>query len=209
MTETQPVTLAAMEGLFHTAQGAPIALIGQPDTDKMQLDNPLTVPYALSFLTFRRWSAEVRGLDAFPRDTWPDNIPLLYFSYHIMVGLGTILAAVMALSVWLLIRGRLYTTRPALWLLLFMTPFPYIATTAGWMTAELGRQPWLIYGVMRTAAGLSPRVSSGSGLFTLLGFLGLYMVLGILFLFLVRREIEHGPEAVAEIQIEEPVERSA
>jgi len=209
VTETQPVTLAAMEGLFHTAQGAPIALIGQPDTDKMQLDNPLTVPYALSFLTFRRWSAEVRGLDAFPRDTWPDNIPLLYFSYHIMVGLGTILAAVMALSVWLLIRGRLYTTRPALWLLLFMTPFPYIATTAGWMTAELGRQPWLIYGVMRTAAGLSPRVSSGSGLFTLLGFLGLYMVLGILFLFLVRREIEHGPEAVAEIQIEEPVERSA
>lgn len=209
MTETQPVTLAAMEGLFHTAQGAPIALIGQPDTDKMQLDNPLTVPYALSFLTFRRWSAEVRGLDSFPRDTWPDNIPLLYFSYHIMVGLGTILAAVMALSVWLLIRGRLYTTRPALWLLLFMTPFPYIATTAGWMTAELGRQPWLIYGVMRTAAGLSPRVSSGSGLFTLLGFLGLYMVLGILFLFLVRREIEHGPEAVAEIQIEEPVERSA
>ncbi len=198
-----------MEGLFHTAQGAPIALIGQPDTDKMQLDNPLTVPYALSFLTFRRWSAEVRGLDSFPRDTWPDNIPLLYFSYHIMVGLGTILAAVMALSVWLLIRGRLYTTRPALWLLLFMTPFPYIATTAGWMTAELGRQPWLIYGVMRTAAGLSPRVSSGSGLFTLLGFLGLYMVLGILFLFLVRREIEHGPEAVAEIQIEEPVERSA
>ncbi len=75
-----------------------------------------------------------------------------------------------------------------------MAPFPYIATTAGWMTAELGRQPWLIYGVMRTAAGISPRVSSGSGLFTLLGFMGLYTVLGILFLFLVHEEIEHGPE---------------
>jgi len=194
VTENQPVTLAAMEGLFQTIQGAPVALVGQPDTDRMQLDNPITVPYALSFLTFRRWSAEVRGLDAFPKDTWPDNIPLLYYSYHIMVGLGTILAAVMALSVWLLARGRLYASRAALWLLLFMTPFPYIATTAGWMTAELGRQPWLIYGLMRTASGISPHVSSGNGLFTLLGFMGLYMVLGILFLFLVWHEIEQGPE---------------
>ena len=194
VTENQPVTLAAMEGLFQTAQGASIALVGQPDTDRMQLDNPITVPYVLSFLTFRRWSAEVRGLDAFPKDAWPDSIPLLYYSYHIMVGLGTILVAVMALSAWLLARGRLYANRAALWLLLFMTPFPYIATTAGWMTAELGRQPWLIYGLMRTAAGLSPHVSSGNGLFTLLGFMGLYMVLGILFLFLVWHEIEQGPE---------------
>jgi cytochrome d ubiquinol oxidase subunit I len=194
VTENQPVTLAAMEGLFQTVHGAPIALVGQPDTDRMQLDNPITVPYALSFLTFRRWSAEVRGLDAFPKDTWPDNIPLLYYSYHIMVGLGTILAAVMALSVWLLARGRLYANRAVLWLLLFTAPFPYIATTAGWMTAELGRQPWLIYGLMRTASGLSPHVSSGNGLFTLLGFMGLYMVLGILFLFLVWHEIEQGPE---------------
>jgi cytochrome d ubiquinol oxidase subunit I len=194
VTENQPVTLAAMEGLFHTVEGAPIALVGQPDTDRMQLDNPITVPYVLSFLTFRRWSAEVRGLDAFPKDAWPDSIPLLYYSYHIMVGLGTILVAVMALSVWLLARGRLYANRAVLWLLLFMTPFPYIATTAGWMTAELGRQPWLIYGLMRTAAGLSPHVSSGNGLFTLLGFMGLYMVLGILFLFLVWHEVEQGPE---------------
>jgi len=195
VTEYQPVTLAAMEGLFQTVQGAPVALVGQPDTDKMQLDNPITVPHVLSFLTFERWNSEVKGLDAFPKDSWPDNIPLLYYSYHIMVGLGTILLAVMALSAWLLARGRLYTNRAALWLLLLMTPFPYIATTAGWMTAELGRQPWLIYGVMRTAAGLSPHVSSGNGLFTLIGFMGLYSLLGILFLFLVWHEIEQGPEA--------------
>jgi cytochrome d ubiquinol oxidase subunit I len=197
VTEYQPATLAAMEGLFQTVQGAPIVLVGQPDTEKMQLDNPITVPNALSFLTYQRWTAEVKGLNEFPRADWPDNIPLLYFSYHIMVGLGTILLAVMAISVLLLARGRLYTNRPALWLLLLMTPFPYIATTAGWMTAELGRQPWIIYGVMRTAAGLSPQVSSGNGLFTLLGFMGLYMVLGILFLFLVWQEIEHGPVAPA------------
>jgi cytochrome d ubiquinol oxidase subunit I len=123
--------------------------------DKLQLDNPITVPNVLSFLTYQRWTAEVKGLNEFPRDYWPDNIPLLYFAYHIMVGLGTILLAVMAISAFLLARGRLFANRPALWLLLIMTPFPYIATTAGWMTAALGRQPWLIYGVMRTAAGVS------------------------------------------------------
>jgi cytochrome d ubiquinol oxidase subunit I len=135
----------------------------------------------------------VKGLRDFPRDTWPDNIPLLYFAYHIMVGLGTILIAVMVLSAFLLWRGLLYTARPMLWVLMLFVPFPYIATTAGWITAEVGRQPWLIYGVMRTAAGVSPRVSAGNGLFTLLGFMGLYLVLGILFLWLVWREIDHGP----------------
>jgi cytochrome d ubiquinol oxidase subunit I len=88
VTEYQPTTLAAMEGLFQTTQGAPIFLVGQPDTEKLQLDNPITVPNALSFLTYRRWTAEVKGLDAFPKDVWPDNIPLLYFAYHIMVGLA-------------------------------------------------------------------------------------------------------------------------
>jgi cytochrome d ubiquinol oxidase subunit I len=73
-------------------------------------------------------------------------------------------------------------------------PFPYIANTAGWMTAELGRQPWLIYGMMRTAAGVSPTVSAGNALFTLIGFMGVYLVLGILFIFLVYRELEQGPE---------------
>jgi len=191
----QPVTLAAMEGLFQTAQGAPLALIGQPDTDKMQLDNPLIIPRALSFLTYERWGAEVKGLDAFPRELWPDNIPLLYFAYHIMVGLGTIFIAVTTVAMAGLLRRRLYDTRWLLWLLMLLFPFPYIATTAGWITAEVGRQPWLVYGLMRTAEGTSARVSAGNGLFTLIGFMGMYLLLGILFLFLVYREIEHGPES--------------
>ncbi|SPE41981.1 Cytochrome bd ubiquinol oxidase, subunit I [Candidatus Sulfopaludibacter sp. SbA3] len=194
----QPATLAAMEGLFHTEEGAPLALIGQPDVEKRRLDNPLTVPNALSFLTYKRWHAEVRGLDAFPADRWPDNIPLLYYSYHIMVGLGTIFIGAMALASLALWRGTLYRTRPLLWMLMLMLPFPYIATTFGWITTEMGRQPWLIYGLMRTAAGSSPRVSAGNTLFTLLGFMGIYAILAILFLFLVYREIEEGPEAVAE-----------
>jgi cytochrome d ubiquinol oxidase subunit I len=110
-----------------------------------------------------------------------------------MVGLGTLLIALMLLSLWSLWRGTLFANKPLLWALLLALPFPYIATTAGWMTAELGRQPWLIYGVMRTADGISPRVSAANGLFTLMGFMGLYLVLGILFLFLVHSEIDHGP----------------
>jgi cytochrome d ubiquinol oxidase subunit I len=182
-----------MEGLFDTAQGASIALVGQPDMDRLSLDNPITVPNVLSFLTYKQWDAEVKGLKAFPQDTWPDNIPLLYYSYHIMVGLGTFMVAIMALAAFFLWRGRLHSIPLLLWALMLSIPFPYIATIFGWMTAELGRQPWVIYGLMRTIDGVSPRVSAGNGLFTLLGFMGMYMVLGILFLFMVAREISHGP----------------
>jgi cytochrome d ubiquinol oxidase subunit I len=190
----QPVTLAAMEGLFNAENGAPLVLIGQPDTERGRLDNAITIPKMLSFLTYQRWEAEIKGLNDYPRDQWPDNIPLLYFSYHIMVGLGTLLIAVTVMSALLLTLGRLYRNRAMLWILMLALPFPYIATTAGWMTAEIGRQPWLIYGLMRTSEGTSSRVSAGSGVFTLLGFMGLYALLGVLFLFLIWREIEHGPE---------------
>jgi cytochrome d ubiquinol oxidase subunit I len=190
----QPPTLAAMEGLFDTEDGAPLAILGQPDLERRRLDNPLVVPKALSFLTWQRWNARVRGLNSFPPDRLPDNIPLLYYAYHIMVGLGTILIGVMALAALALWRGALYSSRPLLWTLMLMAPFPYIATTAGWITAEVGRQPWLIYGLMRTSMGFSSHVSPGNTLFTLIGFMGIYTVLAILFLFLVRREIEEGPE---------------
>lgn len=192
----QPAALAAMEGLFETQTAAPTAILGQPDVERRRLDNPFTIPGALSIITYKHWGAEVKGLDAFPRDTWPDNIPLLFYSFHIMVGLGTIFIAVMAVSVFRLWRGTLFGSKLHLWILMLLLPFPYIANTAGWMTAELGRQPWLIYGLMRTADGASLQVSSGNALFTLLGFMGMYAVLSILFLFLVYREIEHGPEQV-------------
>jgi len=189
----QPATLAAMEGLFQTVEGAPMALIGQPDVERMKLDNPILVPRALSFVTYQRWKAEVRGLDSFPRDQWPEHVALLYFSYHVMVGLGTIFIAVMALSAWLLWRGRLFTTRSILWALMMSAPFPFIANTAGWTTAELGRQPWLVYGLVRTSQGSSPLVSAGNTLFTLIGFMGMYTVLSILYLFLMYRELDRGP----------------
>jgi cytochrome d ubiquinol oxidase subunit I len=191
----QPVTLAAMEGLFRTQQGAPLVLIGQPDLERMRLDNPIEVPRLLSFLTYQRWGAEVRGLDAFPREQWPENIPLLYYAYHVMVGLGTLFIATLGLAALLWWRGRLHACRPMLWVLMLALPFPYIANTAGWLTAELGRQPWLVYGLMRTAEGASPQVSAGNALFTLIGFFGMYSILSILGLLLVVRLVARGPEA--------------
>jgi len=192
--EHQPVTFAGMEGLFETKEGAELMLIGQPDMEKLRIDNPLYVPKLLSFMTHFRWTAEVKGLQAFPRDQWPTNIPLLYYSYHIMVGLGTIFITIMLLSAFLLWRKRLYQSRWMLWILMLAFPFPYIANTAGWMTAELGRQPWLVYGLLKTGDGVSPTVSAGNGLFTLLGFMGMYFVIGVLFLLLVIKKLNQGPE---------------
>ncbi|GJL69941.1 MAG: cytochrome ubiquinol oxidase subunit I [Nitrospirales bacterium] len=193
--EHQPVKGAAFEGLFKTERGADMVLIGQPNIETMTIDNPLVVPDALSIVLFDELYAEVKGLDAFPRAEWPDNVALLYYAYHVMAGLGTILVSVMGLALLWLWRGRLFTANWLLWLLMLAAPFPYLATTAGWMTAELGRQPWLVYGLLRTADGVSPLVHSGNALFTLLGYLGIYLVLGLLFLFLIADIIGHGPES--------------
>jgi cytochrome d ubiquinol oxidase subunit I len=193
VADHQPVTLAALEGLFESGPGAPLVIVGQPDMERRRLDNPLEIPRALSFLTYRRWMAHVEGLDAFPPSEWPSSVPLVYYAYHIMVGLGTFFIAIQLGAAYLLWRGRLYASRGMLWILLLAIPFPYIANTAGWVAAEAGRQPWLVYGVLRTAQGPSLHVSSGNALFTLLGFAGTYAALAVVFLFLVAREIAHGP----------------
>lgn len=189
----QPAAMAAMEGLFKSETGAGIVLMGQPNEETGEIDNPIVVNNVLSFLIYGTVKAEVQGLDRFPRDQWPSALPLLFYAYHIMAGLGTYFVLLMVIAAFLLWRGRLYTTRSLLWLLLISFPLPYIANTAGWMTAEIGRQPWLIYGLMRTSEGYSNTVSAGNGLFTLIGFMGLYALLGLLFTVLVYREISRGP----------------
>lgn len=191
----QPATFAAMEGIFETEKGgSEIVLIGQPDMVNKKLDNKIAVPYILSFLTYQRWDAEIKGLNNFDESIHPTNVPGLYYAYHIMAGLGTIFIGIMLLASFLLWRNKLFQTKWLLWILMFMIPFPYIANTAGWYTAELGRQPWLVYNLMRMVDGVSPTVSSGNTLFTLLGFVGLYLLLGLLFLLLVFKIIRKGPE---------------
>ena len=196
----QPVTFAAMEGIFETEdKGSEIILIGQPDTENKKLDNKIAVPNVLSFLTYQRWDAQIKGLNEFDESVHPTNIPGLYYSYHIMVGLGTIFIGLMLIASIQLFRKKLYKTKWILWSLMFMLPFPYIANTTGWYTAELGRQPWLVYNLLRTADGISPTVSSGNTLFTLLGFIGLYLLLGLLFLMLAGKIINKGPETTKQI----------
>jgi cytochrome d ubiquinol oxidase subunit I len=192
----QPVAIAGMEGLFRTEKGAPIVLIGQPNIEEQRIDNPIAANKVLSYLIYGTTLAEVQGLDSFPRDQWPSALPLLYYSYHIMAGLGTWFLLLMAVASFLLWRHQLYSTRWILWPILLSFPLPYIANTAGWMTAELGRQPWLVYGLIRTAQGYSPHVSSGNSLFTLLGFLGIYALLSILWVVLVYRLIGSGPRRI-------------
>jgi cytochrome d ubiquinol oxidase subunit I len=194
----QPAALAAMEAHFDT-NVAGLVILGQPNVENKTIDNPLIVPKALSFLISRNWNAQVRGLSSFPESEWPTNISLLYYAYHIMVGLGTIFMAVMLISGIQLWRKKLHGTKWLLWVLMLSFPLPFIANTAGWMTAEIGRQPYLVYGLMRTIDGFSKSVSAANVWFTLLGFLGMYTLLAILFLFLVQREIAHGPEHVESV----------
>jgi cytochrome d ubiquinol oxidase subunit I len=197
----QPSSFAAMEALFESQKGAPLVIIGTPDTAHRRLESTIEMPKLLSFLTSRRWNAQLTGLNDIPTDRWPDSIPLVYYAYHIMVGLGTILLAIAALAVLGLRRGRLYRSRALQWMLLLAFPFSYIANIAGWTVAETGRQPWIVFDVMRTPAGATPEsvVSAGAGLFTLLGFLGLYGLLGILYVLLIVRILARGPVA-AEVE---------
>jgi cytochrome d ubiquinol oxidase subunit I len=192
ITRFQPAKMATMEGLFKTQEGAPLAIIGMPDRDRQELMDPIYVPGVLSYLAYGNFSATVTGLNDIPADLHPP-IEIVYYAYHIMVGLGTIFIAVMSAAAFLLWRGKLYTHRGMLWALMLAMPFPYIANEAGWVVAEVGRQPWVVYGLQRVAHAASGNVTAGMTYFTLLGFMGLYLVLGVLYLLLFARIVMHGP----------------
>jgi cytochrome d ubiquinol oxidase subunit I len=198
----QPSGFAAAEGLFETQKGAPLVIIGNPDTEHRRLESAIEMPRLLSFLTSRRWDTTVRGLDDIPVDRWPNAVPLVYYAYHIMVGAGTLLFVLAAGCVLLLRRGRLFRSRTALWALMLAFPLTYVANIAGWTVAETGRQPWVVYGLMRTADGASPAgsVPAGTGIFTLLGFAGLYLLIGLLYVLLLVRVVARGPEDGAPVE---------
>lgn len=206
VAEYQPVTLAAMEGRFESGPWAELTFMGQPNLGQKRIDNPIQAKGVLSILAYGTPRRSVKGLRDFPVEEWPSNVELLYYSFHIMAGLGTLFILLMAIANFARYRGRLESSRGLLWALMLAFPFPYIANTAGWFTAELGRQPYLVYGLFRTLEGYSRGVSSGNALFTLLGFAGLYFVLGLLFFFIIGREISHGPGSAAPTQYGVPGE---
>jgi cytochrome d ubiquinol oxidase subunit I len=190
----QPAKMATMEGLFHTQEGAPLAIIGMPDRDRQELMDPIVVPGLISYLAYGNFNAKVIGLSDIPPDQQPP-LEIVYYAYHIMVGLGTIFMAIMALALVFLWRGTLFAQRSVLWVLMLSAPFPYIANEAGWVVAEVGRQPWSVYELQRVAESSSTNVTAGMTYFTLLGFMGLYLALGLLYLLLFARIVSEGPEA--------------
>jgi len=194
VSRLQPAKTAAMEGLFETRRGAPMAISGMPDTDAKRLLDPILIPDALSYLMYGTASAPVTGLNDIPPDEQPP-VELVYYAYHIMVGLGTIFIALFVLSALALWRGTLFRSKALLWALMLAMPFPYIANEAGWVVAEVGRQPWIAYGLLRTTAATSTNVSGGMTIFTLLGFMGLYLLVGALYTLVFLRIVLQGPNA--------------
>jgi cytochrome d ubiquinol oxidase subunit I len=193
VVQYQPVKQAAYEGLFRTTSFAPEAILGFPSTEQHRLLDPVEVPGGLSFLAYGEFRHTVAGLNAFPHRDWPP-VQITYYAFHVMVGLGTIFLGVMWLGILLWWRKRLFETRWFLWILMLLLPFPYVANEAGWVVSEVGRQPWIVWGLMRTANGWSPTVVAGETIFTTLGFAGIYTLLFVLFLFLIGRQIGLGPE---------------
>jgi cytochrome d ubiquinol oxidase subunit I len=198
----QPSAFAAAEALFDTEKGAPLVIIGNPDTRRRTLDSTIELPRFLSFLTYQRWDARVTGLNDIPTDRWPSSVPLVYYSYRIMVGLGTLLLVLALVATVLLWRGRLFRSRPVLWALMLAWPFTFIANLAGWTVAETGRQPWVAWELQRTSGGASPEASvpAGSGIFSLLGFAGLYVLIGLIYAFLLARIVARGPQPAAALE---------
>jgi cytochrome bd ubiquinol oxidase subunit I len=182
VAQYQPAKLAALEGQFETERGAPLRIGGWPDVDKRKTRFALEIPYGLSLLAFHDPNAEVKGLEAFPRDEWPPVAPV-HLAFQIMVGTGTAMALVSLWAAFTMFRKRSINNRLLLRALVLIAPFGFIATEAGWTVTEVGRQPWVIQGVMRTADAVSPMpgLVVPMILFTLL-----YIALGAIVVVLMR-----------------------
>lgn len=190
VAEHQPAKLAAMEALFETRRGAPLTLGGWPDEEAREVRWVLEIPYALSLLAFHDPGAEVRGLDAFPRDEWPP-VAIVHIAFQIMVGIGFYLALVGLWAAWRGWRHRdLTSSRWLLWALVIGAPLGLVAIEAGWTVTEVGRQPWVIYGVMKTAEAVTPMPGLWAPLILVSA---LYLALGGVVAYLLYREITYDP----------------
>jgi len=199
VTNNQPLKLASMEGLWESTSCAPMFLVGWVD-EAAQTTTGLSIPCLLSFLAYQDIDATVAGIDSFAPDPTPP-INLLFQVYHLMIGLAPLLAGIAVLAgLWYLWRRRIFRSRFVLWLLVLSVFLGEIAITAGWWTAEIGRQPWVVYDVLKTADGVSPTLSGGDVAVSLGGFIGLYAILFLLFLYLMNRKIQAGPEPLEAVE---------
>jgi cytochrome d ubiquinol oxidase subunit I len=181
VAKTQPAKLAALEGQFDTEVGAPLRIGGWPDVDARRTRFAIEIPRGLSLLAFHDPSATVKGLSEFDRDQWPPILPV-HFGFQVMVGLGTLMAVVAAWALVVLVRRQnILSNRSLLLALAIVTPFGFIATEAGWTVTEVGRQPWVVQGVLRTADAVTPMpgVAVPMTLFTIL-YIGLAAIVVVL-----------------------------
>lgn len=188
----QPAKLAAMEGHYEKSAPADLYLLGWVDNEKQEVTG-LGVPGGLSFLVHQDFEASVTGLNAFPKEDQPSQVNAVFQFYHIMISIGMFLIALTFYACFLWWKGSLFETKWILWIFSFSVLLPQIANQAGWFAAEMGRQPWIVYGHLRTSEGFSQEVSANQILFSLILFLVIYTILFLLFLYSLNKKIKHGP----------------
>jgi cytochrome d ubiquinol oxidase subunit I len=198
VAQHQPAKLAAMEGVYETQKRAPIYLFGLPSSEEQKVQFGLGIPGMLSFLTYSDFNAEIKGLDQIPRADWP-RVPLVFQSYHLMVQCWGLMVLVSLLALWVWWRGRLDNSKWVLRACVASVFLPQIANQAGWMTAEVGRYPWIVYNLLRIPDGLSKVVTSQQILGSIIMFGIVYTFLFILFIYLLDQKVRHGPTDIADV----------
>lgn len=188
----QPLKLAAMEGVFETRPATPFSVIGWIDMEEEKVHG-IFIPGLLSLLTFRDLSEAVQGLNDFPRENWP-WVPGVFYSFKTMIYSWGAMMFIVLTGLILMRRGKIEKHRWFLWIAVFSIALPYLANTAGWFTAELGRQPWLVYNVLRTTMGHSKVLSGEQVLGSLIMFTVIYVLMSFLFFFLLNLKIQQGPK---------------
>lgn len=192
VAKNQPAKLAAYEGHFAEEAPADMYMFGWVDAEKKEVTG-LKIPGGLSFLLEYDFSAPVKGLDAFPIDEQPGQINAVFQFYHIMVAIGMTLIGLTLFASFLWWRGKLFDSKLLLWVFVFSALLPQIANQVGWFAAEMGRQPWVVYGLLRTSEAFSQSVSANQILFSIILFFIVYALLFVLFVYLLDRKIKHGP----------------
>ena len=188
----QPAKLAAMEGHFEKSAPADLYLLGWVDKEKQEVTG-IGIPGGLSFLVHQDFKAPITGLNSFPVEDRPSQINAVFQFYHIMIAIGMLLIGLTLYGSFLWWRGKLFETKWLLWIFSFSVILPQIANQVGWFAAEMGRQPWVVYGHLRTNEAFSQEVSSHQIVFSLIMFTVVYALLLVLFIYMVNKKIKHGP----------------
>ena len=196
VAKTQPAKFAAMEAVWESCTNAPLHLIAYPDErNQCNLVTGLPIPGLLSFLAFHDQSATIKGLNSFPKEDRPPVLPV-FLSFRLMVGLGSYFILVAAAALFLSRSGMLERYPLFLRLLVYSIPLPYIANQLGWIVSEVGRQPWIVYGIMRTSDAVSKSISVPQVVGSLIGFTLLYGLLGFVDIYLLAKFARKGPEEI-------------